>query len=91
MKCPFETPVEARESSADPDLRYIASKNTVCFICGDVNKKYANYIVHAINSHEKLTKIMQISYEAICTGDQEASDKAIGLIEDYEQALKEAE
>jgi len=51
------------------------------------------YIVHAINSHEKLIKIKEISYEAICTGDQEALDEAIGLIEDFEETLfhKEAE
>ena len=39
----------------------------------------------------KLLAIKQISYEAICTGDQEASDKAIGLIEDLDAKIAEAE
>ena len=89
MECPFELPIRLNKRGH--------------FVCGE-GKSYRDltprlsmlsknkpYFVQATNSHEKLTKIMQISYEAICTGDQEASDKAIGLIEDYEQALKEAE
>lgn len=48
------------------------------------NGDYVEY-----EDYKKLVKIKEISYEAICTGDQEASEKAIGLIEAYEQALKE--
>ena len=91
MKCPFELPVRLNKKGH--------------FVCGDdksyrdltprlsMSLKYKPYIVHAINSHEKLIKIKQISYEAVYTGDQEASDKAIGLIEieDFDKAIKEAE
>ena len=35
--------------------------------------------------NEKLIKIKQISYEAICTGDKEASEKAIDLMDDFDK------
>ena len=63
MKCPFELPVEAHISSVDSDMRYITGSNGFPFICGDINTEYADYIVQAINSHEKLVKALKENYE----------------------------
>lgn len=45
----------------------------------------ADFICLACNSHFEQKKAISMAYEAICTGDQEAEDKAIGLIEDLEE------
>ena len=91
MKCPFELPVESRESVAAVDLRYIASKNTVCYICGDVSERYADYIVQAINSHEKLKKALRRfgHHDSPCAGILDLNDDAECTC-GFEQALKEA-
>lgn len=89
MECPFELPVEKElnvSSISGNFYRIVDARKAI--IARGILEKYADYIVQAINSYEKLIKIKQISYEAICTGDQEASDKAIGLIEDFDQALE---
>ena len=94
MECPFELPVKRVDYNDSYTRAPLKNKGIVTAdnitLIKLIWPSYADYIVTAINSHEKLIKIKQISYEAICTGDQEASDKAIGLIEDFEQALKEA-
>ena len=54
MKCPFELPVKATVSTVDTDKRYISSLDYKTFVCGDVNKEYADYIVTVINSHRNL-------------------------------------
>jgi len=50
-------------------------------------KALAKHIVKCWNERDPLVKIKEIAYEVACTGDQQAEDKLIGLIEDYEAAL----
>lgn len=57
MKCPFELPVSTNVSVVDSDRRYITGTNGFPFICGDADKDYADYIVQAINSHEKFLSL----------------------------------
>jgi len=96
MGCPFELPVKktvthVTEAGVKYQVQTVKGKRALAAF---LTKEEADYIVQAINSHDKLIKIKQISYEAVYTGDQEASDKAIGLIEDiedFDKATKEAE
>lgn len=50
-----------------------------------ITKAQADEVLRRCEAEPKLRDIIAIAYEAICTGDQEASDKAIGLIEDLEK------
>jgi len=104
MKCPFELPVKANVSTVDSDRRYITGTKGFPYICGDMLKEYADYIVQAINSHEKLktvshnlAKTMGIDY-AIRTLSASEDTMAVGaavilkgIQSQAKQALKEAE
>jgi len=53
-----------------------------------LSKDQAAEIIRRVKAYENLLEISQIAYEALCTGDQEATDKAIGMIENFKQALE---
>lgn len=90
-ECPFKLPLKSKRIGTlhSGDAVYTAQDAVEASV--ETTKEKVDYIVLAVNSHEKLMRIQEISYEAICTGDQEASDKSIGLIEDFGEALAEAE
>jgi len=53
MKCPFELPVKKKPDFANEDLFRIESA-TGLFLSFSLKEDEVDYIVHAINSHEKL-------------------------------------
>jgi hypothetical protein len=90
MKCP----VKVRESSSGS---YYISDFNCCYVCGDMRKETADYIVHAINSHEKLVEAIG-EIEAVSCGEKQIEsdgvyDDSDGMQWIYKriQALKEAE
>jgi len=92
LECANWTLLSNREHIGEIDTRY---------------PKLAAEIVHRYNSYQRDRQIIEelktackdaryaekICYEALCTGDQKATDKAIGLLDDskLEQALANAE
>ena len=93
MKCPFELPVKAEISPVDPDLRYVASvdRSKIGYIFGDCYKDYADYIVHAINSHEKFKAALEKIWHTEVHDDKDCDPYgALGICKNLaEQALKE--
>ncbi len=93
MKCPVEV-----KESASSGLYYISDFNC-CYVCGDMRKETADYIVQAINSHEKLVEAIKSamrikdlwyfqSNEPQYFSESEALETMRNM---FEQALKEAE
>lgn len=50
-------------------------------IAEDLTEINANFLVAAINNHENLVEACKWAYEAVCTGDEGASEKAIILMD----------
>lgn len=85
MKCPFAIPVEKIDDYQDHRGKkyYRIIDVAKCTIVEGVSNEYADYIVQAINSHEKLLE--SIEYALGCGIMTETVCKKL------EQALNEAE
>ena len=88
-ECPFNLPAECEKGA--PKIRYFVLSADRKLIATCEYEDDALFIQNAVNCHEKLMDIKIWAYEVACTGDQQASDKLIGLIEEFDKALAEAE
>jgi len=92
MKCPFETPVfKGAFMSADGLFRIRTADNKP--LLKELTNDEADYIVQAINSHEKLVEALEIygGHSKNCRKQMSKDKDNWGCICGYEQALKEAE
>lgn len=92
MKCPFELPVKAAGRQRVDKNYYFRAEckhGIVLFICP--TKADVDYIVQAINSHEKLRKLLQDALPHIECKNNSQSGLITEIGEYLEQALKEAE
>lgn len=99
MKCPFELPVRIEESIG---MGYIIKDKNNYFVQGHRNRIQANYIVQAINSHEKLVSVLMLSQSILGShityhikNNTQLCENCITNIKDavlrIQQALKEVE
>lgn len=99
IECPYKLPVSKRQDRNACDVFDVQDANGKIIIWSFTEDK-AEFLVQCINGWEKMVKLIRdykhcgkIAYEAICTGNQDASDKAIGLLDDLleivEQLFKE--
>ena len=85
MRCPFELPVKKKPDFNNKDLFRVESADGL-FLSFSLKENEADYIVQAINCHEKLAKLLKDAQRYIRPKDPK-DPKYIEI----EQALKEAE
>lgn len=102
MKCPFKLPVEKDFLCEDDGVKLFSLTNAKGSAEFPYTENEADYIVQAINSHEKLVKALKENYEytkyagankRINTKEymEEFFNRGLSAQQIAEQALKEAE
>ncbi len=84
MKCPFELPVKAiylYTGAFGPQYRFDDSEGNE-LLSISISKEQADYIVQAINCHEKFKIASAKAYEGLCINDPDACDEAIKLLDE---------
>ena len=98
MKCPFIVPVEKEVSYQDRRGEFFRIIDVAkCTIVSDLREDVADFLVQAINSHDKLSEALD-EIEAVSCGEQQIEsdgvyDDSDGMLWIYKriQALKESE
>ena len=94
MKCPFIVPVEKEVSYQDRRGEFFRIIDVAkCTIVSDLREDVADFLVQAINSHEKYKEVLEEIEGVSCGEIQVAEDDSEGMGWIYKriQALKEAE
>jgi len=93
MECPFELPVEKKPDSKEFEGLWIVVDKVGMIIGFPLKDFEADYIVQAINSHEKMKTALE-EIEAVSCGEKQVAEddsEGMGWIYKRIQALKEAE
>ena len=85
MNCPFNLPVKKIDSK-EPGSLWIVIDKIGIIISFPLKDFEADYIVTAINSHEKYKIACAKAYEGLCTNNLDACDEAIKLLDEITEA-----
>lgn len=88
MEYPFELPVRKIPDSKEFEGLWVVVDKAGMIISFPLKDFEADYIVQAINSHEKYKIACAKAYEGLCTNDFDACDKAIELLDELKKAEK---